>query len=177
MRGGHVEGGPPRGAAQLSRWYGYGANVLAVADARVVEARDDVADDTAIGDRAAIPLERASGNYVVLDLGGRYAFYEHLKPHSLRVQRGARVHRGEVLAQLGNTGSSSAGPHLHFHVADSPAELAAEGLPYVLDRFELLGTFQFPDDAATTPAITPRPANLPAARRRELPPPNAVVRW
>jgi murein DD-endopeptidase MepM/ murein hydrolase activator NlpD len=48
---------------------------------------------------------------VILALGkGRFAFYAHLKPGSLRVKRGDRVREGEVLALLGNSGSST-GPH------------------------------------------------------------------
>lgn len=167
----------PPGASDVTQWYGYGANVLAVADARVVVARDDIANDTPIGDRRPIALEHASGNYVVLDLGGRYAFYEHLKPHSLRVKPGARVRRGDVIAQLGNTGSSSAGPHLHFHVADTSAALAAEGVPYVFDQLQLLGTFQFPNNSSATSPIIPLATGEVARRRRELPPPYAVVRF
>src|SRR3546814_7386768 len=69
-----------------------------------------------------------SGNACALDLGdGRHAFYEHLKPGSIRVVPGQRVRRGEVIAELGFTGDST-GPHLHFHVADAPSPLGAEGL-------------------------------------------------
>ena len=167
----------PPGASEVTQWYGYGADVLAVADARVADARDDIADDTPIGDRRRLGLEHVSGNYIVLDLGGRYAFYEHLKPHSVRVKPGARVQRGDVIAQLGNTGSSSAGPHLHFHVADTSASLAAEGMPYVFDQLELLGTFHVPDRPEATLPITPLATGQVARRRRELPAPYAVVRF
>jgi murein DD-endopeptidase MepM/ murein hydrolase activator NlpD len=165
---------------QLTSWYGYGADVLAVADATVADAHDDIAADTPVSSSAPAPiaLENASGNYVVLDLGGgRYAFYEHLKPGTIRVAPGARVRRGDVIALLGNTGSSSAGPHLHFHVADANASLGAEGVPYGFDRFDSLGEFQFPDAATGAPArISPRAAGVGSTRRRELPAPNAVVR-
>jgi hypothetical protein len=177
MRLGDDDRFAPSGASQVAQWYGYGASVLAVADGSVVDARDDIAEDTPIGDRSPIALENASGNYVVLELGGHYAFYEHLKPHSIRVKIGARVRRGEVIGQLGNTGSSSSGPHLHFHVADASAALAAEGLPYVLEGFELLGAFRFPDRPEATSPIAPVASGLAGRRRRELPPPNAVVRF
>jgi hypothetical protein len=105
----------------ITNWHGYGAEVLAVADATVAEARDDIPESPSLeGSRTPIPLENASGNYVALDLGaGRYAFYEHLKHGSLRVKAGDRVKAGTVIALLGNSGSSSSGPHLHFHVADA----------------------------------------------------------
>lgn len=165
---------------QLTNWYGYGADVLAVADATVADARDDIAADTPVSSSAPAPiaLENASGNYVVLDLGGgRYAFYEHLKPGPVRVVPGARVRRGDVIGLLGNTGSSSAGPHLHFHIADTNASLGAEGVPYGFDRFDSLGEYQFADAATGAPArISPRAAGAASTRRRELPAPNAVVR-
>ncbi len=64
--------------------------------------------------------ESASGNYVALDLGGgRFAFYEHLQQGSIMVKPGSGCTRGEVIAKLGSSGSTSIGPHLHFHVADA----------------------------------------------------------
>src|SRR3546814_3208759 len=85
-------------------------------------------------------LGDATGNYVALDLGdGRHAFYEHLKPGSIRVVPGQRVRRGEVIAELGFTGDST-GPHLHFHVADAPSPLGAEGLPFEIDRLDRKST-------------------------------------
>ena len=84
-------------------------------------------------------LESADGNHVILDLGeGRYAFYAHLKPGSVAVAAGERVPRGQLIGELGNSGSST-GPHLHFHVMDAPSALVADGLPYVFDRFALTG--------------------------------------
>ncbi|MGH7448112.1 MAG: M23 family metallopeptidase, partial [Longimicrobiales bacterium] len=87
-------------------------------------------------------LETVSGNSVVIDLGGRYAFYAHLIPGSLRVSVGDRVRRGQVIGRVGNSGNSTE-PHLHFHVVDALAPgtstLGAEGIPYALARFELVG--------------------------------------
>jgi murein DD-endopeptidase len=127
--------------SQISNWHGYGADVLAVADAVVADARDDIPEQPTLVDaRGPVSLENASGNYVALDLGsGRYAFYEHLQHRSIRVQRGQRVRQGQVLGLLGNTGSSSSGPHLHFHVSNAASPLGAEGLPFVLRRFEVQG--------------------------------------
>ncbi|MGH2583434.1 MAG: M23 family metallopeptidase, partial [Dehalococcoidia bacterium] len=82
----------------------------------------------------------AGGNHVVVDIGGgRFAFYAHLQPGSLRVQVGEGVTRGQVIGLLGNTGNSDA-PHLHFHVMDGPEPLASNGLPYVFRSFESEGT-------------------------------------
>jgi murein DD-endopeptidase MepM/ murein hydrolase activator NlpD len=110
--------------------YGYGAEVLAVAHARVAAVRDDMSESERVSTNPTPATEDASGNYVALDLGdGRFAIYEHLKPRSIRVKAGDRVRRGQVIASLGFTGSSTE-PHLHFHVADSPSPLGGEGLPF-----------------------------------------------
>jgi peptidase M23-like protein len=123
---------------QNESWPTYGQPVLAVADAKVVQAVDQY-DNQVPGETVGITLENADGNHVILDLGGgRYAFYAHLKPGSVSVKKGETVKRGQQLAETGNTGSST-GPHLHFHVMDRPSALRANGLPYVFDRFTLDG--------------------------------------
>jgi murein DD-endopeptidase len=122
--------------ADPANWYGYGADVLAVADATVAVAMDDIPDPQRVEPKKVVAMENASGNYIVLDLGnGKYAFYEHLKSGSLRVRVGDRVRLGQVIARLGYTGQST-GPHLHFHVADAPMPLNAEGIPYVFRKFK-----------------------------------------
>jgi len=164
-------------ASRVANWYGYGAEVLAVADATVAATRDDVAESATTEGAASPPIGDASGNYVALDLGdGRFAFYEHLKPGSVRVNIGDRVRRGQVIAQLGFTGHST-GPHLHFHVADANATLAAEGLPYALDGFELLGGYASIDAFGRGEPWLPLAAGLAAGRADELPAANAVVEF
>lgn len=75
---------------------------------------------------------------MILDLGqNRYAFYGHLVPGSVRVKVGDRVKPGDVVGKLGNSGNST-GPHLHFHISDHDLPLAAEGLPYAIDSWELM---------------------------------------
>jgi hypothetical protein len=153
-------------------WTFYGKPVLAVADARVVAAVDRFPDQIPNSPKP-VTIRQADGNYVILALGkGRFAFYAHLKPGSLRVERGDRVREGEMLALLGNSGSST-GPHLHFHVMNRPSALASEGLPYVFDRFRTAGRIPPLDDAlvATVNAGQPVPVDPAGAgtHRRELP--------
>jgi murein DD-endopeptidase len=126
--------------AKNANWYGFGTPVLAVADAVVSAAHDGVPENEPSDQRAVpITLETVGGNYLILDLGaGRYAFYAHLQPGSARVKVGDKVHRGQVLALLGNTGNSDA-PHLHFHIADANSPLGAEGLPYAFAAYQTLG--------------------------------------
>lgn len=155
-------GGFAKGNGELPRqWFGYAADVIAVADATVASTGEGIAEPPTLAEGAAhkVPLENAAGNYVVLDLGdGRYAFYEHLKPGSIRVKAGQHVRRGEVIGQLGFTGEST-GPHLHFHVSDADTPLAAEGLPYALKSFRVLGAYasieEFAQGKPWTPATTP----------------------
>lgn len=119
----------------------YGAEVLAVADGTVTAVKDGIPENIPGATSRAVPitLETVGGNHVILDLGqGRYAFYAHLKPGSLRVKLGDKVKRGQVLGLVGNSGNSTE-PHLHFHVSNKNSPLSSEGLPYVLDSFEVQG--------------------------------------
>jgi murein DD-endopeptidase len=159
-------------------WNGYGSDVLAVADGRIAAAIDDMDDNPttpgAVG--PTITLANGSGNYVALDVGGsRVVFYEHLARGSVAVKPGDRVKRGQVIGRLGNSGSSSIGPHLHFHVADSGSLLAAEGMPFVFTSFERLGAFSSITALRKGERFLPRDEGQ--TRRMERPEPNAVVRF
>lgn len=119
----------------------YGAKVYAVADGTVVEILDDLPDQPPgkLPDPASITLQTVDGNHVILDIGhGLYAFYAHLKKGSIIVHRGEHIKAGTFIGELGNTGNTS-GPHLHFQVMDGPSALGSQGLPYVIDHFELTG--------------------------------------
>jgi peptidase M23-like protein len=159
----------------IANWHGYGADVLAVADATVAAALDDIAEAPSRGGESPT-LENASGNFITLDLGGsRYAFYEHLRHGSVKVKAGQRVKRGQIIAQLGNSGSSSTGPHLHFHVADASADLAGEGVPFVFRDFEVIGQFPGIDAFTTGSRWNAVSGEAGGGRRMELPAENAVL--
>lgn len=125
----------------LSSWWSYGDTVFAVANGRVVTARDGAPDTppltAPVG--AWITAPAATGNVLVVQLpDGRYASYAHLQPGSLRVKVGDTVREGQSLARIGNSGNSFA-PHLHFQLGDGAELLASEGLPFALREFELVG--------------------------------------
>ena len=156
-------------------WLGYGEDVLAVADGKVAQARDDMPEPAKVdpGKPTRVPLQDATGNYVSLDLGGgRYVFYEHLQTGSITVKAGQRVHRGDVIGRLGYTGETT-GPHLHMHVADANIPLDAEGVPYALDQFGWLGSYRSIEDFGGEKPWQPSARII--ARRTELPGPLSVV--
>jgi murein DD-endopeptidase len=164
-------------ATTIANWHGYGAEVLAVADGTVAEALDDIAESPILwASDGPLALENVSGNYVALDLGGgRYAFYEHLKRGSIAVKRGDRVRSGQVIGLLGNSGGSSSGPHLHFHVADAGNELAAEGLPYVFRNFDVIGAYDAIDTFETGERWKPPAPSDAGKRSMELPGAHTVI--
>ncbi len=123
----------------VNSYFGYGQNVLAVADAKVVAVVDKFKNQIPGVLPTKITLEEIDGNHVVLDLGnGQYVFYAHMLPGSIIVKEGDTVKRGQVIGKLGNTGNTSA-PHMHLHVMASQYTLGSNGLPYVFDQFNLLG--------------------------------------
>jgi murein DD-endopeptidase MepM/ murein hydrolase activator NlpD len=67
--------------------------------------------------------------------------YAHLVPGSASesVEVGQEISAGDVIGRLGNSGNTDA-PHLHFHIMDGPLPLASNGLPFVFDSLELVGT-------------------------------------
>ncbi|MCI0412997.1 M23 family metallopeptidase [bacterium] len=165
--------------SKVANWYGYGVEVLAVADGIVVSAFDEITEAPLIGNsQGPIALENASGNFVTLDLGnGKYAFYEHLKYGSIKVKTGDHVKSGQVIGLLGNSGSSSSGPHLHFHVSDANSTLAAEGEPFEFKQFEVVSAFDSIEAFAKGERWKPANADSAGIRNNELPAANVVVHF
>eukprot|EP01037_Dinobryon_pediforme_P017767 gene17767-17984_t len=131
--------GNPR---NVHSYFCYAENVFAVADGRVIRAKDGLPDNVPGHGEAfhpAVPLnfETIAGNSITIDLGnGHYAYYMHLQPGSLLVKAGDRVHRGQLLARIGASGDARE-PHLHFEITTSPELLFGEGIPYSITRYRL----------------------------------------
>jgi hypothetical protein len=159
-----------RGSDVNEHNFAFGKPVLAVADATVVDVYDELAD---IAPREKLPppsLPKAGGNHVILDLGGGvFAMYGHLKSGSIRVHAGDRVRAGEAFAQLGNNGNSDL-PHLHFQLMDSRNFALAQGLPFVFERFDLVGRI----DPVTEKIVA---SGKPSARKNVLPLTFSVVNF
>ncbi|SDF86562.1 M23 family metallopeptidase [Terriglobus roseus] len=156
----------------------FGKPALAVADATVVSVVDDLPEQTPGKYPEGISLDKADGNSVILRLddprlGGHvFAMYAHMQPRSIRVHEGEKVHPGEVLGLVGNTGNSVA-PHLHFQLMAEPSSLASNGLPYAIDSFAVTGqipsTEAFDEAEAKGTAISHRVLPNPRRVEKDLP--------
>jgi murein DD-endopeptidase len=143
--------------------HAYGQEAIAVADGLVIATSDGLADNAPFSGAQGPPnLETLIGNHVFLEIGPRlYALYAHLKPGSLRVAKGQRVTRGQVIGLVGNTGNSGA-PHLHFQLSEDPT-IRSDGLPYAHEAFEVVGRCK---QAGPTPTCARVP---PEMHRGEIP--------
>jgi murein DD-endopeptidase MepM/ murein hydrolase activator NlpD len=138
-------------------YYAYGQPVLAAADGQVVAVLDGEQEDVGLLQQPGEPLqtyvqrivERQNqqltrgargiiGNHIVIRHGDEYSFYAHLKPGSLRVKVEDTVTRGQPIAAVGSSGSSTE-PHLHFHVCDGPDVMACAGIPAKFENVEIYG--------------------------------------
>ncbi|MFB6728879.1 M23 family metallopeptidase [Bacillus mobilis] len=108
----------------------YEAKVMAPASGTVVSINNDEKDVVPGED----DFQSMAGNhiYLRLDESGTFLILAHLKKGSIKVREGQHVNEGEVLAQVGNSGSSSE-PHLHIHhQRQDPTKVSmffSEGLP------------------------------------------------
>jgi len=161
-----------------ANFYGYGAEVLAVADGRVIDLKDSLPDNVGSTELSArnITLDNVFGNYVFLDLSQeRFALYAHLQPGSLRVKLGDAVKAGQVLGLVGNSGNSDA-PHLHFHLVGVASPMGSEGIPYELENFTQLGVVaDDPDVQDNGQVLLPKTREKPVVHEREFPVNNAAV--
>jgi hypothetical protein len=155
---GRIYAGPRE---KLESYAIFGKPVLAVANAVVVSVIDGLPEQTPGKYPTNIPLDQADGNSVILDLGEhQYALYAHMQPGSIKVRSGEKVHPGQVIGLVGDTGNSIV-PHLHFQVTAGPSSLSANGLPYEISEFQVTGktggteAFDKAESDGTPLAITP----------------------
>lgn len=126
-----------------NHWKAFGQKILAVADGTIVNMTDNIAENTPPGlPNPPPPLAALLGNFIMLKTQQNnrdyYVMYAHMQPGSITVRKGDKVHKGQVLGLLGNTGNSGA-PHLHIHVVDGKDALASSGLPFVFENLVLQG--------------------------------------
>lgn len=154
---------------ELSSYAYFGDEIYSVADGTVVGTEDGLPEQVPgkLPDDATIQM--AAGNHVVVDIGqGRFAFYAHMQPGSLKVKVGDKVTTGQVLGVLGNTGNTDT-PHLHFHVMDGPSPLVANGLPYAFTSFTGEGRLTDEQPLFTGGAVTIDKDALSGPHENEMP--------
>jgi len=102
--------------------------------------------------KAAPPFSKLGGNYVILDCGGVYPLYAHLRQGSVVVRAGESVAAGAPIGQVGNSGNSVQ-PHLHFQVMSSaePFPLFQNLLPILLSNVRCRHRRQWKQEAAHAP--------------------------
>jgi hypothetical protein len=129
----------------------FGQPAIAASDGTVVVASDGRPDRTPPRAPRSLPIADTVGNHVIIKVKQgeiddddqperviRYLLYGHLKEGSIAVRVGQRVHRGDQVGLIGNSGFTST-PHLHFQVLTTPTFYPTDSTPYVFDRFDLVG--------------------------------------
>jgi len=153
------------GNTKNENWWGWREPVLAVADGEITEVVDGIADNTP---RVLPPitLDNIAGNHVILQIAPNlYVTYAHLQQGSIKVRLRDHVHRGDVLALLGNSGNTT-GAHLHLQVTDRNSVLQSEGVPFVFSSFTHLGPgSDYPEKQVSVPWVN------------SIPPGNGVVEF
>ena len=165
----------------LSSYFGFNQPVIAAADGTVVEARDGLPNSVPPHEPVPPPpLRDLAGNHVTVRVApGLFLLYAHLTPGSVSVRLGQRVRRGQVLGRLGNSGLTST-PHLHFHVQTTVPFLPTDSVPFVFDRFDLLGqiTVPFSDETLSSFPVLPfAKAKRPGPRQLLMPLDRNVLRF
>jgi murein DD-endopeptidase MepM/ murein hydrolase activator NlpD len=113
-----------------AQFYGFAAEVHAPGAGKIVEMHDGEADNLLFDVSELRTRETAyGGNFIIIDHeNGEFSWLGHLKQGSVRVAVGQRVKQGEVVAQVGASGSSLF-PHLHYELRTAAGAANADGLP------------------------------------------------
>jgi len=153
------------GTTKNENWWGWGEPVLAVADGEIKEVVDGFPDNTPHV-LPPVTLDNIAGNHIILQIAqNRFVTYAHLQRGSIKVRSGSFVHRGDVLALLGNSGNTT-GAHLHLQVTDRDSVLQSQGVPFALAGFTYLGPgSDYPEKQVSLPWVN------------SIPPGNGVVKF
>ena len=94
-----------------------------------------------------------SGNYLIIEGEHCCAFIAHAKTNSIKPKVGDSVTVGDLIAELGHSGNSTA-PHLHFQLMDGADIKTAKGLPCCFSNYDVLddGSWVSKDNGIPTSA-------------------------
>ena len=106
------------------------ADVLATNDGVVIYTTESSIFSSGGAFRALVNMLKPAGNCIAIRHSfGAYSLYGHLKEGSMKVHLGERVTAGQKIAEMGDSGNSTA-PHLHFEMCyTSPIGFTAIGMP------------------------------------------------
>ena len=114
----------------LTDYYCYNVPILAPADGYVVQIIDNVEDNVVGG----MDLKQNWGNTIIIKhTEGLFSKISHIKQDTFKVAIGDYVHRGQWLANCGNSGRSPE-PHIHFQLQTTP-HVGSKTLNYPLAYF------------------------------------------
>ena len=128
-------------------FFAWGQPLRAPADGTVVAMHNAQPDNTVIGsenlwkpgDIRTDPMD-GYGNYVLINHGGgEFSLLAHARAGSVNVRKGDRVRAGQVVAQVGNSGSSL-GPHLHYELRTGWGLKGITGIPAYFHDVTVVGT-------------------------------------
>lgn len=109
----------------------YCADVSAPIDGEIIDVKEDEEDAVPNSEK----FKSLLGNYIVIriDQTKTYLILAHLEKKSVKVKCGDHIKTGEIIAQVGNSGTTSE-PHLHIqHQENNPKDVkyqtCAKGLP------------------------------------------------
>jgi hypothetical protein len=123
-------------------WFSYGSPVYATAGGTVVDAANNIPENSYKDGQVAYPPglddidPTGSGNHVTIDHGdGEFSMFNHMKPGSVRVNKGDRVAAGQQIGEIGFAGDTFL-PHLHYMLIEGADVNTSQGLPSYFDDFE-----------------------------------------
>ncbi len=128
-------------------FFGWGQPLRAPAAGAVADFHNGQPDNNVIGsenlwkpgDVRNAPMD-GYGNYVLIDHGGgEFSLLAHLRAGSVNVRKGDLIRAGQVIAQVGNSGSSL-GPHLHYELRTGWGLKGITGIPAYFQDVIVVGT-------------------------------------
>ncbi len=125
-------------STKLENYFCYGLPVIAPSSGKIVKAFD-ADSNMQIGDFGGI--ENPLGNHIIIEVAPNiFMFICHLKPNSVKVNKGDTVEAGQELAMVGNSGHTSE-PHLHIHMQDTKVFSMGEGIPLYFHHYVVNGKY------------------------------------
>lgn len=116
----------------LSDYYCFNKPVIAPYDGWIEEITDNVEDN----EPHRFDLQNNWGNTIVMrHADGLYSKLSHLRKGSIKIEKGAFVKKGDLLALCGNSGRSPQ-PHVHFQLQTTPY-IGSHTLDYPIGRYIL----------------------------------------